>query len=73
MKTKRKPWQTTSLYAFVFVLCTVILYPYFVMFITALKSNDEMYAVDHIFPKVWEFSNFADIWSRVIYKVHFCC
>ena len=63
MKTKRKPWQTTSLYAFVFVLCTVILYPYFVMFITALKSNDEMYAVDHIFPRVWEFSNFVDIWS----------
>lgn len=33
------------------------------MFITALKSNDEMYAVDHIFPRVWEFSNFVDIWS----------
>ena len=63
MKAKRKPWQNVSLYVFIVVLCTVILYPYFVMFITALKTNDEMYAIDHVLPKVWEFSNFMDIWS----------
>ena len=60
---KRKPWQNVALYLFVFVLCITILYPYFVMFITAAKTNDEMYARDHILPYVWQWSNFTDIWS----------
>ena len=60
---KRKPWQSVALYLFVFVLCIVILYPYFVMFITAAKTNDKMYAIDHILPQVWQWSNFTDIWS----------
>ena len=63
MTNKRKPWQTVALYVFVFVLSVVILYPYIVMFITALKTNDEMYAFDHILPQVWQWSNFADIWT----------
>lgn len=63
MTSKRKSWQTIVLYAFVLILCIVILYPYFVMFITALKDNKEMYAIDHILPEVWQWSNFADIWS----------
>lgn len=63
MKTRRKPWQTVLLYVFVIVLSIIILYPYFVMFITALKDNKEMYAIDHILPKVWQWSNFVDIWS----------
>jgi len=63
MTNKRKPWQTVALYVFVFVLSVIILYPYIVMFITALKTNDEMYAFDHILPQVWQWSNFADIWS----------
>lgn len=63
MTSKRKTWQTVLLYAFVIVLCIVILYPYFVMFITALKDNKEMYATDHIFPQVWRWANFSDIWK----------
>lgn len=63
MASKRKSWQTILLYAFVLILCIVILYPYFVMFITALKDNKEMYAIDHILPEVWQWSNFADIWT----------
>lgn len=63
MTSKRKKWQTILLYVFVIALCIVILYPYFVMFITALKDNKEMYATDHILPQVWQWSNFADIWD----------
>ena len=63
MTNKRKPWQTVALYVFVFVLSVIILYPYIVMFLTALKTNDEMYAFDHILPQVWQWSNFADIWT----------
>ena len=63
MSSKRKSWQTILLYAFAIILCIVILYPYFVMLITALKDNKEMYAIDHILPDVWQWSNFADIWT----------
>lgn len=63
MTNKRKPWQTIALYVFVFVISVIILYPYIVMFITALKTNDEMYAFDHILPQVWQWSNFVEIWS----------
>lgn len=63
MRSKRKSWQTILLYAFVVVLCIVILYPYFVMLITALKDKKEMYAIDHILPHVWQWSNFVDIWK----------
>ena len=63
MSSKRKSWQTILLYAFAIILCIVILYPYFVMLITALKDNKEMYAIDHILPDVWQGAHFADIWT----------
>ncbi|MCF2683397.1 carbohydrate ABC transporter permease [Faecalicatena contorta] len=63
MAAKRKGWQKVALYVFVIFLCIVILYPYFVMFITALKDKSEMYAIDLILPEVWRWSNFAEIWD----------
>ena len=62
---KKNPWTRMLLYLFVFVLCIVILYPYFVMFTTAAKTREEMYALDMtIFPKEWKWSNFVDVWSQ---------
>ena len=53
------------LYFVVSLICIVILYPYFVMFFTALKTRQEIFAVEGtIFPKVWMWSNFADIWQK---------
>lgn len=65
MSTMRKnPWQRVALYLFVFIVSIVILYPYFVMFTTAAKTNAEMYASDaHILPHEWQWSNFINIWS----------
>lgn len=63
MANKRKTWQTVALYVFVFVVSVIILYPYIVMFLTALKDNKEMYAIDHILPEVWRWSNFVEIWK----------
>lgn len=60
---KRKPWQNVALCIFIFVLCIVILYPYFTMFITSLKTNDEMYAIDHILPMIWNWDNYIAIWK----------
>ena len=54
------------LYAFVIVVCIVTLYPYYVMVITAFRSNAEttdMYFL-HIFPTKWEWQNLAQILKK---------
>ena len=64
MNKKKKSWKRIFLYLFVFIFCIIILYPYFVMFTTAAKTNEEMYApVSPLLPHVWQWSNFVDIWS----------
>ena len=53
------------LYLVVSVICIVILYPYFVMFCTALKNRSEIFAMDGtMLPKDAVWTNFTDIWSR---------
>ena len=65
MLKKKNPWARVFLYLFIFIVCIVILYPYFVMFTTAAKSDDEMYAIDKasLFPHKWQWANFVKIWS----------
>ena len=61
---KNSKWGKAAIYLFVIVVCLVTLYPYFVMFTTAAKTNDEMYAASpDILPHVWQMSNFVEIWS----------
>ena len=59
----KSPWKKVALYLFVFVVSIIILYPYFVMFTTAAKSTEEMYAGSGILPLVWHWENFVSIWS----------
>ena len=52
------------LYFVVFDVCMLILYPYFVMFCTALKSRAEIFSVNGtILPINALWANFVDIWS----------
>ena len=52
------------LYFTVSFICIVILYPYFVMFCTALKSRQEIFSIDGtILPINYIWSNFVDIWK----------
>ncbi len=54
------------LYIFVIVVCVITLYPYYVMLITAFRSNAEsldMYFL-HMFPTRWIWSNLTDIIHR---------
>lgn len=54
------------LYLFVIVVCVITLYPYYVMLITAFRSNAEsldMYFL-HMFPTKWIWSNLTDIVNR---------
>ena len=64
MNTNKFSWKRVFLYLFVFVVCIVILYPYFVMFTTAAKTNQEMYAIGgSLLPSEWQWSNFIEIWT----------
>lgn len=58
----RKTLTVTAAYA----LFIVLLFPYIVMVITALKAKTEIYSIPPVFfPRVWKFSNFLDIWTKV--------
>ncbi|MCD7745165.1 MAG: carbohydrate ABC transporter permease [Lachnospiraceae bacterium] len=64
-KTPKQKALRVCLYVFVIAISLVILYPYLVMFTTALKSRAEIYSTEGtIFPQVWQWSNFIDIWSK---------
>lgn len=53
------------LYFAVALICLFILYPYFVMVCTALKSRSEIFAMNGtIFPIDVMWSNFIDIWQK---------
>ena len=55
----------TLLYMVVSIICIVILYPYFVMVCTALKSRAEIFSVNGtVLPVEPLWSNFADIWKK---------
>ena len=53
------------LYIVVIDICIFILYPYFVMFCTALKSRAEIFAIEGtILPIEYLWSNFIDVWTK---------
>ena len=52
------------LYITVSFICIFILYPYFTMFLTALKTREEIFAANGtIFPDKAMWSNFVEIWK----------
>ena len=62
----KKKLLRVALYAFVIVVCVITLYPYYVMFITAFRSNAEtldMYFL-HMLPTKWLWGNLGDIIKR---------
>lgn len=53
------------LYIVIIDICIFILYPYFVMVCTALKSRAEIFAIEGtVIPKNALWSNFVDIWIK---------
>lgn len=53
------------LYFVVALICILILYPYFVMLTTALKTRSEIFSYDGVvFPAKAMWSNFIDIWTK---------
>lgn len=69
MDSTRINWKKAILrvllYFVVFDICVVILYPYFVMFCTALKSRAEIFSMNGtVFPIEAQWKNFVDIWNK---------
>ena len=59
-----KLFARIMLYFVVSLICIIILYPYFVMFCTALKTRAEIFAVEGtVLPTKYIWSNFTDIWT----------
>ena len=53
------------LYFSVSLICMLILYPYFVMLCTALKSRAEIFSINGtVLPIEYMWSNFIDIWQK---------
>ena len=66
----QKTLSRGGLYLFVIILCVFILYPFYVMFITAFRSNAEttdMYFL-HMLPTQWVWSNLKDICDRGVLR-----
>lgn len=62
----RRKLRMLGLYSTVLLMATVTLYPYLVMLISSLKGPDEINRMPGtLFPEVWVFSNYVDIWTRV--------
>ena len=60
----KKAVSCVLLYLVVIDICLLILYPYFVMFCTALKSRAEIFSINGtILPIEPLWSNFLDIWT----------
>ena len=60
----KKTASRVLLYLVVIDICLLILYPYFVMFCTALKSRAEIFSINGtVLPIEALWSNFADIWT----------
>ncbi len=49
-----------------FTLFVVLLFPYVVMYLTSLKSEDTIYSIPPtFFPEDWVFTNYLDVWTVV--------
>ena len=65
MRTPKQILSRSELYLAISLICIFILYPYFVMLCTALKSRAEIFAMDgSVLPKDPQWGNLLDIWKR---------
>ena len=63
--TPAQIFKRSMLYLAVSLVCIFILYPYFVMFCTALKSRNEIFSADAtVLPQNPLWTNFVDIWTK---------
>ena len=66
----RKIFLRGFLYLFVIVMCTVILYPFVIMFTSAFRTDADANDVNylHLFPVDWHWENLSHILNRGVLK-----
>jgi multiple sugar transport system permease protein len=63
-RTPKEKALRVLLYVAVILVSVITLYPYFVMFTTALKSRAEIYSMKGtLLPIEWQWQNFTEIWK----------
>lgn len=64
-KTKGFSIKKVSTILGAYFIAWFFLYPYINMFLTSVKSHDELFATPAThFPQVWQWSNYIDVWEK---------
>ena len=58
-------------YAFLSVYSLMILYPLLFIFMSSLKSNDEIFLKPFALPQVWDFKIYYELWTRYDVRTYF--
>ncbi|MDB4868209.1 MAG: transporter permease [Cohnella sp.] len=61
---KRQGWIGIK-WAFMITMIILLVFPFFIMLITSLKTKSDVYDNLSILPTKWMFSNYVDIWKQV--------
>ncbi len=67
----RKKLATWGAYTLLIVLLAMILFPILWMFLTSLKTNQEIVSNTDILPKHWQWRNYIDLWKQVNFGMYF--
>ncbi len=67
----RKKLATWGAYTLLIVLLAMILFPILWMFLTSLKTNQEIVSNTGILPKHWQWRNYIDLWKQVNFGMYF--
>lgn len=63
---KKTATGRAALYAFVFLTCVAVLYPYLVMFVTSFSDLDQIYQIPpRMWPATWKWNNYIDVWNVI--------
>lgn len=63
-RTPKEKMLRVLLYLAIIILVVITLYPYFIMFTSALKSRAEIYSMaGTLLPIEWQWENFTEIWK----------
>jgi len=65
LKTNKITGKKVATIVTAYFLAWLFVYPYINMFLTSLRSHDELYAVPTThFPQAWKWNNYIEVWEN---------
>lgn len=71
LSTNKKPMVTGIKYTFLTIYSLVILYPLLFVFLSSLKSNEEIFSTPFALPEVWNFKIYYEVWTKFQVQIYF--